>query len=97
MPPPELQVPVLVGGVERFRIDLGVEEVRFAAEYDGEEFHGAQHKNRDEARRTELDEVFGWSINVFRRGDVYGAHETATSRLPRGLFKARRRHHMVQP
>ncbi len=94
MPTPELQIPVRVDGVERYRIDLGVEEVRFAAEYDGEAFHGEDLRSRDEDRRTKLDEVFGWSIEVFRRHDVYGVHETATSRLHPGLVRARRRHNV---
>lgn len=97
LPVPELQIPVLVDGVERFRLDLGVEDVRFAAEYDGEAFHGDAAATKDQIRRSELDQVFGWTCEVFRRRDVYGVHETATSRLRHGLVKARRRHFAPLP
>jgi len=64
----------------------------YAAEYDGAAFHGEEAKPNDEHRRSELDKDFGWTLDVFRREDVYGVHETATSRLPQGLIAARRRH-----
>lgn len=91
LPRPELQVPVLVGGVEVFRLDLGLEELRYAAEYDGERFHGEAKQEYDEVRRTRLRREFGWTVDVFRRDDVYGPHETATARLSQGVARARRR------
>jgi len=88
LPPPEPQVAVMVDGVEVFRIDLGAEEVRYGAEYDGEQFHGEEARASDRKRRSRLFEEFGWTIDVFRRDDVYGVHETATSRLPSGFALA---------
>ena len=92
LPPPELQIPVIVDGIELFRLDLGIEEVRFAAEYDGAAFHGEDVRPKDERRRARLDEELGWLIEAFRREHVYGVLETATSRLMQGLIAARRRH-----
>jgi hypothetical protein len=84
-------VPVIVEGIEVFRVDLGLEGLRYGAEYDGEQFHGEDRRARDEQRRARLSAEFGWVIDVFRRDDVYGQHETATARLPRGVARARRR------
>ena len=43
LPRPEPQVPVFDDwGQEVYRLDLGVEELRFSAEYDGEEFHSTR-------------------------------------------------------
>jgi hypothetical protein len=92
LPPPELQIPVLgPDGRELYRIDLGVEALRFGAEYDGEAHHTAPaDRLHDGERRDELKVGFGWSIDVFRGTDVYGQHEQVTRRLPIGLREARR-------
>ena len=91
LPAPEPQVPVTIQGITVFRIDLGVEELRYGAEYDGERFHGEEHRVPDERRRSRLSAEFGWVIDAFRRDDIYGPHETATTRLPRGVASARQR------
>jgi hypothetical protein len=92
MPPPELQIPVETpDGHGTFRLDLGVEELRFAAEYDGERFHGTQATTTDRARRVILDTELGWTVLVFRRDDVYGAAHQAGRLLREGLVAARHR------
>lgn len=92
MPPPELQIPVTApDGFASFRLDLGVEKLRLAAEYDGERFHGADAATTDRARRTILDDELGWTVLVFRRDDVYGAAQQAGRLLRAGLVAARRR------
>jgi hypothetical protein len=92
LPPPELQIPVLRDdGSELFRIDLGVEELSFGAEYDGERWHDADSALTDEVRRARLQQDFGWLIEVFRRGDVYGPAADAGVKLRRAIRVARSR------
>lgn len=92
LPKPELQIPVLnASGVELFRIDLGVEELRFGAEYDGEQWHGEDAQGHDEERRETLELDFGWTLEVFRRESVYGVHQDSDIRLRRGIVRARER------
>jgi hypothetical protein len=92
LPRPELQVLVRrEDGTQLYRIDLGVEELRFGAEYDGERWHDEEAAERDAVRRGRLDSEFSWFIEVFRRGNVYGAAADATNRLRAGIHEARRR------
>jgi putative AbiEi antitoxin of type IV toxin-antitoxin system len=92
MPQPQLQIPVTApDGFRSFRLDLGVEELRFAAEYDGERFHGPEAATADRDRRAILDVELGWTVLVFRRDDVYGPTQQAGRLLRRGLLTARAR------
>jgi hypothetical protein len=92
LPTPELQIPVYdERGVLLYRLDLGVEELRFGAEYDGEEWHSSEEdRAHDLGRRTILEDRFHWGIDVFRRSHVYGPLEIVTARLPRAVGEARR-------
>jgi len=90
LPTPELQIPVLGSdGSELFRIDLGVRELRFGAEYDGERWHDASTASSDASRRSRLDQEFRWVIEVFRRMNIYGATADAGVKLREGLRRAR--------
>ena len=92
LPPPELQIPVLRDdGTVLFRIDLGVRELRFGAEYDGERWHDETTAASDGVRRARLQEEFGYLVEVFRRVNVYGPTADAGVRLRRGVVEARRR------
>jgi very-short-patch-repair endonuclease len=73
-PRPRAQISVVDRwGVERYRLDLGWEEVRVAVEYDGEEFHGSARSRRwDEQRREELFREFGWNVVGVGKGEVLG-------------------------
>ncbi|WP_134766142.1 hypothetical protein [Nocardioides sp. 1609] len=89
LPLPELQVEVWVDGVLLAIIDIGCEEVRYGAEYDGEEWHStAEQVAHDTARRRELAE-HRWSIEVFRKDDVHGRAQTADRTLRSGYAAAR--------
>ena len=91
LPVPECQISVTnTVGVELYRLDLGLLQLRFAAEYDGAEWHDApEQMKHDLARRAALRDQFGWHIEVFRRDDVFGQAETATARLTRAVQEAR--------
>lgn len=93
LPRPELQVWIHdEAGVAVYRLDLALPEVRFAAEYDGAEFHSsAVARERDLRRRTWLDHTAGWVIEVFANDDVYRPYSDPGPRLLAGLRRARAR------
>ena len=88
LPPPEPQVPITVHGVVVYWIDLGVEELRYGCEYDGEEFH--RDKSADRARREDLAQRFGWDVEGVDRSNVYGPKQDVERRLIEGIARARR-------
>jgi very-short-patch-repair endonuclease len=93
LPTPQLQIWVYDDhGRQRFRVDLGLEEITYGAEFDGEEFHGPDRQAYDESRRAWLREERGWVIEVFRKEDVYAPGADPGPRLRAGLEAARRRH-----
>ncbi|HET6152159.1 MAG TPA: hypothetical protein VFE15_04340 [Marmoricola sp.] len=87
---PETQVPVTNGRTgQRAFLDLGAPESRYAAEYDGEQFHGAAEQAHDSERRAWLRDEAGWIVDVFRREDLFGRSAQAISRLSAGLGRAK--------
>ena len=93
LPPPTPQVPVRdERGFEIYRLDLGVEELRFAAEYDGEEHHTTEtDRVHDEQRRAWLRLHRGWIVVPVRRANVYGVTRDVERLLYEGVDAARRR------
>ncbi len=92
LPRPQLQIWVEGdAGVPRYRLDLGLEEVRFGVEYDGEEFHTtAADRRHDERRRDWLRDERGWTIVVLTQADVYGPHRRPIELLQDGHAEALR-------
>jgi hypothetical protein len=88
LPRPTPQVRVLVGGIEVYRIDLAVEELRYGCEYDGAEFH--QDAPRDAARRADLRERFGWDVDAVRKANLHGPTRDIEAILYEGIDRARR-------
>lgn len=76
-------------GIPTYRIDVGDREVRYGAEYYGEQFHGEEVAQLDEERLSWLTEHRGWQMDVFTREHVYGTDLAAGDRLRRGYFYAR--------
>jgi len=66
----QIEIPAPDGGY--YLLDMGLEDRRFAAEYDGEEFHGEEQREHDEQRREWARTVLGWTIVVARRRNVFG-------------------------
>jgi hypothetical protein len=93
LPRPTPQVPILDDrGVEIHRLDLGVEELRFSTEYDGEDFHSTKEElEHDERRREWIRRERGWLIVPVRRQNVFGATRDIEEILHRGVREARRR------
>jgi hypothetical protein len=73
-----------------FFLDLAVPELRYAAEYDGAEFHGEDRTEADAARRTWLEDADRWQFGVFVASDVRGTGRIASDRLQRDIAEARR-------
>jgi hypothetical protein len=91
LPPPTPQVPVMIGGVQIYRIDLGVPELRYGCEYDGQEHHSTPaDREHDEARRDDLRRRFGWHVDSVRKENVFGATRDVEEVLQRGIRRARR-------
>jgi len=92
LPRPELQIWVYDdAGVAVFRLDIGLEELLYTAEYDGEDFHGEDAEEHDATRRTWLGEQRGWLVEVFDKADVYAPHGDPVPRLQAGYRRARAR------
>ncbi|MDT0203290.1 hypothetical protein [Nocardioides sp. AE5] len=91
LPPPELQVPYLEDGRALYYLDMGLPDLRFAAEYDGEEWHSSDRDvSHDRVRRERMTQRGGWQIEVFRRADVYGRAKDADWALSDAVVEARR-------
>jgi hypothetical protein len=93
LPRPEPQVPILdAHGREIYYLDLGVRELRFAVEYDGEEFHSSDEDlEHDRLRRRWIARNHGWVIEPVRKANVFGPTRDIEQILYRGVADARRR------
>lgn len=93
LPPPVPQVPVAdETGRILYWIDLGVEELRFGAEYDGEEHHSSdEDRDHDRERRGDLYDRFHWTIEPVTKLNVFGVTRDVERILQEGIRDARRR------
>lgn len=90
LPRPELQIPHVEHGREVYYLDMGLPELRFAAEYDGEKWHSEREDvEHDRRRRAYLRRVEGWQIEEFRRENVYGLQQDADWTLRDAIVVAR--------
>lgn len=97
LPRPRTQIPVVVDGVTRYYIDMGLEELEMGVEYDGDEWHSTpEQRSRDAARRCFLTEEGNWLIEVFRRTHVFGHWQDADRRLKAAYNAARARRGMTR-
>ena len=83
LPPPTPQVPITVGASRSTGVDLGVPELRFGCEYDGEAFHGSR-RSSGPRRREDLRERFAWDVDAVRRANVFGSTRDVERILARG-------------
>lgn len=92
LPQPQPQIPVLVDGREIYRIDLGVEALRFGVEYDGERYHSsASDQQHDRARRRNLESRFGWLVIPVTKANVFGVGRDVERMIQEGIREARHR------
>jgi hypothetical protein len=92
LPTPEPQFGILDSwGHELYRLDVPLPEVRYAAEYDGEEHHTLDEDvAHDEERRDWIRRERRWTIDAFRKDDVYGRNTDITERLRAGFTSAKK-------
>jgi len=72
LPEPTCNHPYMVGGRQRFRLDLAWVEYKVALEYDGRWHDEPEQRRKDKARRKEMRDA-GWIIIVIRADDLYDA------------------------
>lgn len=93
LPTPRPQVEVWDGDYFLARLDLGNEELRYAAEYDGAEWHGTPEQQAHDRRRRKVAEERGeWVIDAFVRDHLWGPSADVDRRLREGAAEARRRY-----
>lgn len=91
LPRPTPQVPVEHTPGGTWWLDLGVPELRFAVEYDGEEHHSSESDvTHDVERRNWLRKHRRWIIEPVRRHNVFGPTRDIERILIRGVAEARR-------
>jgi hypothetical protein len=92
LPPPDLQHKIFDDrGGELYRLDVPLPEVRYCAEYDGEEFHSTEADvAHDESRRDWIRRERHWTIDAFRKDAVYGWNTDITARLRAGFLQAKK-------
>jgi len=91
-PPPELQIEVRREYGSSYFLDLGCEELGYAAEYDGEAYHSATPDQvQHDLRRREECAVLGWDLDVFTKANTFGPKQDAAETIAAGLARATRR------
>lgn len=90
LPQPTPQLPT-AGPLGMYYLDLGVEHLRYAAEYDGVLWHGPERREHDRQRRAWLAETGAWIIDVLVDSDVFGPAQRVEAVLHQGIARSRRR------
>lgn len=92
LPTPQLQVEIRRHGLVIARLDVGNEPLRFAAEYDGAEWHTTERQRaHDRGRRAMLDRDLGWEIVPLTAANVFGRHRDCEELMIQGVRRARER------
>ncbi len=90
-PRPQLQCRVDRWGGRSYFLDLGIEELFFAVEYDGVEFHTRrEHRELDEWRRSWIEENTPWTVKVIGKNNIHGRNQDFQAKLPGWVAEARR-------
>ncbi len=92
LPTPEPQFTIYDDhGAGLYRLDVPLPGVRYAAEYDGEQFHSSEQAvAHDEDRRDWIRRERHWTIEAFRKDAVYGRRTDITARLRAGYLSAKK-------
>lgn len=88
LPRPELQIAVELPNGRNAFLDMGVEELRLGAEYDGREWHGPDRAEHDARRRALLTDELSWIIVVGDQTNVIGRHRDIGLRLSSAYRRA---------
>lgn len=91
LPAPDLQVEVRIDGVLVAVLDMAHEGLRFAAEYDGAEWHSSPDQRAHDRRRRAVVSGEGWVVTPFVCEDVFGRLRRGDQMLSAGVREARLR------
>lgn len=92
LPTPEPQIEVWHDGHFLARLDLGNRDLRFAAEYDGEEWHSTpEHLTHDRERRADVTDETDWIVVPLRKQNLFGPTQDVEVVLRRRVAAARSR------
>jgi hypothetical protein len=92
LPTPTPQVPVVLPGGRTIYLDVGNEELLFAGEYEGVEWHSSpEQRQHDRSRRLEAERHRNWLIEPVVAANVFGPQQDIDVILQRGVAEARRR------
>ena len=84
---PQISIRNLLG-VEIYRLDMGLPEIQYAAEYDGIEWHSSpEQRDRDRKRREWLRRQ-GWVIDVLGKLEVFEQPRLAVMKFRAGIQRA---------
>ena len=76
-------------GVEVYRLDMGLPELRYAVEYDGLAWHSSPvQRAHDRARRAWLRKSEGWTIDVLGKREVFDEPWLAVAAFRAGIVRA---------
>jgi hypothetical protein len=90
-PYPEPQRPVIGPQRQEWALDLGVDELFLAVEYDGREFHeGDEAEDHDADRRAWIERNTPWIVHVVRDENLFGPKADFDLLLPGWIRDARR-------
>jgi hypothetical protein len=92
LPTPRPQVPVLLPGGRYAYLDVGNEDARFAAEFNGFEWHTAPDQVEHDAGRLAEVEAQGWVVKPVVAANLWGPTQDVDRILYDGLVEARRRY-----
>lgn len=90
LPPVTTQIPVCNAmGTEIYRLDMGLPEIRYAAEYDGVAWHSSpSQRARDRNRRAWLRDHEGWVIDVLGKQEVLDQPQLGVATFRAGIARA---------
>ena len=72
-------------------LDIANEELRYAAEYDGAEWHTSPEQREHDRRRREAVSDGDWVVDPFVAVNLFGREQDAEVKLRAGAAEARRR------
>jgi hypothetical protein len=75
-------------GVEIYRLDMGLPEIRYAAEYDGVEWHTSTEQRAHDRDRRERLRREGWTIDVLKKAEVFDEPRRAVAIFRDGIARA---------
>jgi hypothetical protein len=91
LPTPQPQLEVYRDGVLIAILDIANAELRYAAEYDGAEWHTSPVQREHDRRRRDAVRDERWVVDAFVAENLFGPNQNAEERLRAGAAEARRR------